>query len=164
MFQRSASGVKSGSAAAGVFSHIGALPGSRWSGVGSHSDSDRRRILRHAPGYFAADSVIQNEPASAGHVAVARFKSRTLQLVRPFASAVVGNPDIADVLPMSERVIYIQGKKVGATNVSVFDKDKNLISVIDLEVTIDIENIKKGCALARRAAASRSPPATTKSS
>jgi pilus assembly protein CpaC len=85
--------------------------------------------------------MIESEPAPAGHVAVARYKSRTLQLAKPFASAVVGSPDIADVLPMSDRVIYIQGKKVGATNVSVFDKDKVLIGVIDLEVTIDIENI-----------------------
>ena len=72
-----------------------------------------------------------------------RYKSRTLRLEKPFAQAVVGAPDIADVLPMSDRVIYIQGKKIGTTNVSVFDQDKNLISVIDLEVTIDIQNIAK---------------------
>src|ERR1700730_17192448 len=44
---------------------------------------------------------------------------------------------------MSDRVIYIQGKKIGTTNVSVFDQDKKLISVIDLEVTLDIQNIRK---------------------
>jgi len=27
-----------------------------------------------------------------------------------------------DALPMSDRVLYIQGKKVGTTNVSVFDQ------------------------------------------
>jgi Flp pilus assembly protein, secretin CpaC len=49
-------------------------------------------------------------------------KSRTLRLEKPFASAVVGSPDIVDALPMSDRTLYIQGKKVGTTNVSVFDQ------------------------------------------
>jgi pilus assembly protein CpaC len=85
--------------------------------------------------------VLQNEPASSRHITLTRYKSRTLQLERPFAQAVVGAPDIADVLPMSNQVIYIQGKKIGTTNVSVFDQDKKLISVIDLDVTLDIQNI-----------------------
>jgi pilus assembly protein CpaC len=64
-------------------------------------------------------------------------KSRTIHLGHPFATAVVGSPDIADVLPMTDRGLYIQGKKVGTTNISVFDEGQNLISVIDLEVVID---------------------------
>jgi pilus assembly protein CpaC len=86
-------------------------------------------------------SVFPNEPATARHVTLTRYKSRTLRLERPFTQAVVGAPDIADVLPMSDRVIYIQGKKIGTTNVAVFDQDKQLISVIDLEVTLDIQTI-----------------------
>jgi pilus assembly protein CpaC len=74
-------------------------------------------------------------------VTVAHHKSRTVKLDMPFHTAVVGAPEIADVLPMSETVIYIQGKRVGTTNVSVFDKEKQLITVIDVEVTIDAEHI-----------------------
>jgi pilus assembly protein CpaC len=85
--------------------------------------------------------VLQNEPATARHITLTRYKSRTFRLERPFTQAVVGAPDIADVLPMSDRVIYIQGKKVGTTNVTVFDQDKHLISVIDLEVTLDVQEI-----------------------
>jgi pilus assembly protein CpaC len=87
------------------------------------------------------ESVLQNEPATARHITLTRYKSRTFRLERPFTQAVVGAPDIADVLPMSDRVIYIQGKKVGTTNVTVFDQDKHLISVIDLEVTLDVQEI-----------------------
>ena len=86
-------------------------------------------------------SVFPGEPATARHVTLPRYKSRTVRLERPFTQAVVGAPDIADVLPMSDRVIYIQGKKIGTTNVSVFDQDKHLISVIDLEVTLDNQTI-----------------------
>ncbi len=72
---------------------------------------------------------------------VVRYKSRTFTLQTPFASAVVGSPDIADVLPISDRVLYVQGKKAGATNVSIFGVDKRLIGVIDIEVTVDTQAI-----------------------
>jgi pilus assembly protein CpaC len=85
--------------------------------------------------------MLQDEPAPARQISVTRDKSRTIKLEKPFVSALVGAPDIADVLPMSDRVIFIQGKKVGITNVTLFDQDKNVIAVIGLEVTIDIQNI-----------------------
>src|SRR5262245_21137477 len=50
------------------------------------------------------------------HIAVTLNKSRTLVLPQPFASVVVGSPDIVDALPMSDRRLYIQGKKFGTTN------------------------------------------------
>lgn len=93
------------------------------------------------PRAWSSPAGLQGMDAPVRHIVVTRYKSRTLRLERPFASAVVGSPDIADVLPMSDRVLYVQGKKVGTTNVSVFDQDKNLISVLDLEVTIDIQEI-----------------------
>ncbi len=74
-------------------------------------------------------------------IKVTRGKSRTFELERPFASAVVGSPEIADVLPMSDRVLYLQGKKAGTTNVSLFDKDKRIIGILDVEVTLDTRTI-----------------------
>jgi pilus assembly protein CpaC len=77
------------------------------------------------------------------HIVVTINKSRTLRLEKPFASAVVGSPDIVDALPMSDRTLYIQGKKVGTTNVSVFDQGMQLIGVIDVEVTLDTGNLQE---------------------
>jgi Flp pilus assembly secretin CpaC len=53
----------------------------------------------------------------------------------------MGNLDIADVLPESDRQIYIQGKKVGTTNITLYDQNKHLVGIIDLDVTLDIEQI-----------------------
>lgn len=86
---------------------------------------------------------VESSPASSRHISVTRNKSRTFQLDVPFAQAVVGSPDIADVLPMSDRVLYVLGKKIGTTNVSIFDKDKNLIDVLDVEVTLDQQAIQE---------------------
>lgn len=76
-------------------------------------------------------------------IKVTQNKSRTLKLPKPFASAVVGDPKTADALPMSDRVVYIQGKKPGTTNISLFDKDKQLLTIIDVDVTIDTEHITR---------------------
>jgi pilus assembly protein CpaC len=84
----------------------------------------------------------QSEGVSVRHVVVTLFKSRTFKLDRPFATAVVGSPEIADVLPMTDSSIYIQGKKVGTTNVSVFDLKSRVIGVLDLEVVPDTGNLR----------------------
>ena len=88
-----------------------------------------------------AQPIMIAEQAVTRHVVVPQFKSKTFRINKPFVSAVVGAPDIADVLPMSDRVIYIQGKKIGTTNVSVFDKDKQLLAVIDVEVAVDTQSL-----------------------
>jgi pilus assembly protein CpaC len=70
-------------------------------------------------------------------------KSRTIRILKPFATALIGAPDIADALPMSDRSLYIQGKKVGTTNLSLFDESQHLISVIGVEVAVDTENLRR---------------------
>src|SRR5947208_4591124 len=90
-----------------------------------------------------AQSWQEEEGGGARHIVVILNKSRTLRFDKPFASAVVGAPDIMDALPMSDRVLYIQGKKVGTTNVSVFDQSMKLIGVLDVEVAIDTGNLQQ---------------------
>src|SRR5262245_45824680 len=88
-----------------------------------------------------AQIVESNE--SVRQIVVTLHKSRTLRFDQQFSSAVVGSPDIVDALPMSDRALYIQGKKIGTTNVSVFDQNMRLIGVVDVEVTPDIGNLQQ---------------------
>ena len=69
-------------------------------------------------------------------------KSRTLCFSDPFSTAVIGAPEIADALPMTDSMLFVQGKKVGATNISVFDQQRRLVSVIDLDVTPDTTSLQ----------------------
>ena len=64
------------------------------------------------------------EAAPARHLTLTLNKSKTLQFNQPFTTAVIGSPDIADVLPMTGTTLYIQGKKLGTTNISVFGQSK----------------------------------------
>ena len=85
--------------------------------------------------YAQAPQVVQ-------HVVVPLNKSVTLQVPEPFSSAVVGSPNIADALPMTDRTLYIQAKNFGTTNVSIYDGNMRLIKVVDVEVAPDIGNLQ----------------------
>jgi pilus assembly protein CpaC len=76
------------------------------------------------------------------HITITVNKSRTLQVPEEFSSAVVGAPDIVDSLPMTDKTLYLQGKKVGTTNVSVFNLSMRLIRVYDVEVTPDAAELQ----------------------
>ena len=89
------------------------------------------------PDKALAQPLVEELGGAVRRVKVTRSKSRTFEVSVPFASAVVGSPDIADVLPMSDRVLYVQGKKVGTTNVTIFDKNKRVIAILDVDVTVD---------------------------
>jgi pilus assembly protein CpaC len=70
-------------------------------------------------------------------------RSRTLQIERPFTSVDVGSPELIVAVPMSNRRLYIQGKKAGTTHVSVFDQNMQLISVIDVDVAFDTGSLQE---------------------
>src|SRR6185369_8862867 len=86
-------------------------------------------------------AVITSVNAVNKQVVVPQYKSRTFQLDRPYASTVVGSPEIADVLPVSDRIIYIQGKKIGTTNITIFDHNKQVIAVVDVNVGVDTASL-----------------------
>jgi pilus assembly protein CpaC len=69
-------------------------------------------------------------------------KSVTMTTVVSFSSAVVGSPEIADALPMTDRTLLIQAKKIGTTNVSIYDENSRLVKVVDVQVTLDTGNLQ----------------------
>jgi pilus assembly protein CpaC len=69
-------------------------------------------------------------------------KSVTMTTVVSFSSAVVGSPEIADALPMTDRTLLIQAKKIGTTNVSIYDENSRLVKVVDVQVALDTGNLQ----------------------
>jgi pilus assembly protein CpaC len=68
-------------------------------------------------------------------------KSETLAIPTAFADILVGSSEIADAVPLSDKTVYLLGKKVGSTNVSLVDADRRLIGLIDVEVRPDVQSI-----------------------
>lgn len=77
------------------------------------------------------------------HIDVAINKSTTLRIDTALKTATVGSADIADMQVMTKNVIYILGKKVGTTNISIFDEDMRVTEVIDVEVGVDTADLQR---------------------
>jgi pilus assembly protein CpaC len=76
------------------------------------------------------------------HITIPLNKSVTIPLPQSFSSAVVGSPEIADAVPMSDRTLYIQAKRIGTTNVSIYDENMRAIKIVDIEVGFDTGNLQ----------------------
>jgi pilus assembly protein CpaC len=94
---------------------------------------------------IGVDNSLGANPAGVGlhHVTVTVYKSRTVTVDKAFTKAIVGSNEIVDVLPISDHTLYLQGKKLGTTNITVFDSEGRLISILDVEVAIDIGEIQQ---------------------
>jgi len=64
-------------------------------------------------------------------------KSEDVRTDTSFVEITVGDPEVADVNPLTDRALSILGKKNGTTRVSVYAEGKKLIGVFDVEVVYD---------------------------
>ena len=60
-----------------------------------------------------------------------------------FAEVRVANPDVADVVIMSDRSFQVLGKGGGKTNVMLYDTDRQLVDVVDVRVGFDLAELKR---------------------
>ena len=68
-------------------------------------------------------------------------KSEDVRTDTAFVDLLVGDPDVADVNPLTDHALSILGKKIGTTRVSVYAEGKKLIGIFDVEVSYDITRI-----------------------
>ena len=74
-------------------------------------------------------------------IAVAAGKSQDVRTDAGFVDVMVGDPDVADVNPLTDHTLSILGKKIGTTRVSVYGEGKKLIGIFDVEVTYDVSRL-----------------------
>ncbi len=70
-------------------------------------------------------------------VSVPIGKSEDVRTNTSFTEIVVGDPDVADVNPLTDHSLSILGKKNGTTRVSAYAEGKRLVGVFDVEVSYD---------------------------
>jgi pilus assembly protein CpaC len=75
----------------------------------------------------------------AGTLEVPLNKSQVVTADRPIAKAMVGSADIADILPLTDRSVYVLGKKMGTTSLTLYDSGGRVLSVIDIAVGPDVD-------------------------
>jgi pilus assembly protein CpaC len=70
-------------------------------------------------------------------VTVSVGKAEDVRLDTGFSDVVIGDAEIADVHPMTDKTLSILGKKLGTTRLSIYGEGKKLVGVFDVEVAYD---------------------------
>ncbi len=88
-------------------------------------------------------AISEDDGRHAGQLDVPVNKSQVIRADRPFAKALIGNAEIADVLPLTGSSLYVLGKKVGTTSLTLYDARNTLIAVIDIAVGPDVVTLRR---------------------
>ncbi len=78
----------------------------------------------------------------AGEFVVPVNKSQVLRVDQPFTELLIGNPEIADVVALTNQTVYVLGKQLGTTNLTIYGPRRQLLAVLDLVVSYDVESLK----------------------
>src|SRR5690606_8368792 len=89
----------------------------------------------------ANGNTVQLSPARHTLVKVAKGKPRTVRTGQPFYEIVIGDPDIANVTPLTDRSFYVLGNELGTTGIALFDDNRQLVGTLDIEVTLDTDRL-----------------------
>lgn len=79
----------------------------------------------------------------AGDVLVPINMSQVIELNGTVGEISIGNPDIADVVPLTTSSIYVFGKQFGTTSLTVTGERGQVMAVVDLVVSFNIGELKQ---------------------
>ena len=74
-------------------------------------------------------------------IKIAKGKPRTIKTNVPFYEIVIGDPEIANVNPLTDSSFYVLGSNLGTTGIALFDENKQLVGTVDIEVTLDTDRL-----------------------
>jgi len=88
-------------------------------------------------------SVTVHAAAQSGRVvSVPHHQSTQLMISGNAKKVTLGDPSILDILVLKSNELYLIGKKLGTTNVSVWDRSGRIIESFNVEVTHDLNTLK----------------------
>ena len=76
-------------------------------------------------------------------LSVALYKSKAIQFDQVIAKVSIANPEIADIVIINPKLIYVLGQALGSTNILVMDESDRLMASIGLEVEHDLDNLRR---------------------
>jgi len=75
-------------------------------------------------------------------VVVGNGKSQVIELPTAYADVMVADPKIADILPLNTHSVYVVGKSLGATALTIYGPGKRLIAAVNVVVSPDLDGFK----------------------
>lgn len=70
-------------------------------------------------------------------------KSKVIDLTAPIKRASLANPEVADTVVLSPKQIYLTGKAIGVTTLTLWKENGDLFSVFDVRVTPDLSQLRE---------------------
>src|SRR5262245_20285266 len=70
-------------------------------------------------------------------------KAKTVGCDHEFSEILVANSAIADVIALSNKQVYVLGKKAGITSISLVGINKRVIGLVNVEVAHDLEGLTR---------------------
>ena len=64
-----------------------------------------------------------------------------MRVDKPFRHT-VGDPEVADVTPLTDHTLSILGRKIGTTRVTVYGEGKKQVGIFDVEVSYDVSRLR----------------------
>jgi pilus assembly protein CpaC len=126
-------------------------------GAGSNRLKKRRRLASLAALMLAAFAMLLSTALLGGanaqrllqlggakrsvSVTVAVGKTEDVRVDAPFSDINIGDSEVADVSPLTDRTISILGKKIGTTRVTLYAAGKTQIGIFDIEVSYDVSRL-----------------------
>ena len=92
---------------------------------------------------LSAQTISLQDPAHVEKIRLVVDKSRTLETDLPYSEVMVANSAIADVVPLTDQTLYVVGKSIGLTRLTLLDTDKQLLGVVELEVSFDVTALRQ---------------------
>ena len=74
-------------------------------------------------------------------VTVAVGKTEDVRIDAAFTDITIGDSDVADISPLTDRTLSILGKRIGTTRVTLYGEGKMQIGIFDIEVTYDVTRL-----------------------
>jgi pilus assembly protein CpaC len=93
---------------------------------------------------LAADKgrVVRLTPEASQSLTVAIGATETFRSGAVFVDLVVGDPDIADVMPLTDQSFYIHGRKLGTTTITAYNAEKAMVGSIEVEVSYNTNRLQ----------------------
>ncbi|MER8675550.1 type II and III secretion system protein family protein [Mesorhizobium sp. C386A] len=89
----------------------------------------------------ADNDIVHVSSTTNASIKVAKGKPKTVMTNAAFYQIVIGDPEIANVNPLTDKSFYVLGNNLGTTGIALFDQNKQLVGTVDIEVTLDTDQL-----------------------
>jgi len=80
-----------------------------------------------------------------GRLSLSLGGSQILRFEEPVGKVFLGDPEVADLIPLNDRSLYVLGKKAGSTSLTVMRRGEKSapLAALDVQVGVDVEALRR---------------------